>query len=358
MTPSISFINATNVHVDVTLEQTGALYYANKLAPSEKATRLTGAVWFTIKARYSDPHKAGVSGWSVTWPIAGAAVGGVAAGCLALVFPPAGLAAGAAVLLAGAAGAGASMVVTIGGVELRQHFKGAPVVTSRGWYAAKSPTVRITGGANWVGDQLVYEPLGIEEVTGATQNAVAPQPFVFGGGYGDEDKMWALQHYADPQDKLVLQSIPAETGKHPTLSLHARGRVQGHPIYSQLWRCQRYRYVSDRVETESFLIRNIDDGTVLTGPDGTSKDASVSLAPIKLENDHRPTAAQLWTIEAVPLRPGVAAWWIRNVESRFALCPKQLAGGRGGRADRTAFGSEEWMHTDRHFWLMQEEVGH
>ncbi|KAE8214003.1 hypothetical protein CF327_g2535 [Tilletia walkeri] len=343
MTPSISFINATNVHLDVTLEQTGALYYANKLGPGQKAIRTTGAVWFTIKARYSDPTKNGCSDWSVAWPIAGSAVGAFAGAAFAAILcPPAGVVVAVGALLAGgAAGVGGVMAVSIGGFKVVQHFKGDRVVSSPGWYASKQPTVRITGGAQWVGGKLVYEPLAIE----CHDTSSTPLTQEQGMGSAAFGKTWVLRYFRNREEDLVLQSLVDEQ----KLSLRTRGIVHKAPVHAQLWHCHPHQYSSDRLVTESYLIRNVDDGKVLT----QNKDGSVSAQNLTFEKDHRPQACHLWTIEHVPLQPELTVWLVRNVETRAALGPKEMA---RGTLDRGSFTTDENLNTDRHYWLMEEQV--
>ena len=49
--------NPTKLPLTISLEQVGCLYYENRVLPGETMDRDTGAVWFTIKARPSNPNK-------------------------------------------------------------------------------------------------------------------------------------------------------------------------------------------------------------------------------------------------------------------------------------------------------------
>ncbi|PWZ03036.1 hypothetical protein BCV70DRAFT_10127 [Testicularia cyperi] len=201
--PTVTFINDTQVPLNICLKQVSPLHYANSVPPNGgRATMHTGKVWFTIQARI-DRGGNGYDKFQTFAPIAAITIGALSIGAGAIYLAGATAAAGGTAAAVSAVAARISavaathtptfkrllkyankgqkvaqigQVVGIGGgalagarsgsgknktVEEQLRDKGAQasksalqkllqgsVLSSSGWYIDRDRTIRITGGPN------------------------------------------------------------------------------------------------------------------------------------------------------------------------------------------------------------------
>ncbi|CBQ67418.1 conserved hypothetical protein [Sporisorium reilianum SRZ2] len=142
--PNVTFINDTQVPLNICLKQVSPLHYANSVAPNGgRATMHTGRVWFTIQARI-DRGDNGYDRFQTYAPIAAITVGALSLGAGAIYFAGASAAAGGTVAAVSAVAARVSAAVATHTPTVKRLLKYA----SKGQTVAKiGQVVGIGGGA-------------------------------------------------------------------------------------------------------------------------------------------------------------------------------------------------------------------
>lgn len=142
--PNVTFINDTQVPLNICLKQVSPLHYANSVPPNGgRASMHTGKVWFTIQARI-DRGDNGYDKFQTYAPIAAVTIGALSLGAGAIYFAGASVAAGGTVAAVSAAAARISAAVATHTPTAKRLLKYA----SKGQTVAKiGQVVGIGGGA-------------------------------------------------------------------------------------------------------------------------------------------------------------------------------------------------------------------
>ncbi|SNX81340.1 uncharacterized protein MEPE_00045 [Melanopsichium pennsylvanicum] len=139
--PNVTFINDTEVPLNICLKQVSPLHYANSVPPNGgRAVMHTGRVWFTIQARI-DRGDNGYDKFQTFAPIAAVTIGALSLGAGAIYFAGASVAAGGTVAAVSAVAARISAAVATHTPTVKRLLK----------YASKGQTVARIGQVVGIG---------------------------------------------------------------------------------------------------------------------------------------------------------------------------------------------------------------
>ena len=115
--PTVTFVNETQVPLNICLKQVSPLHYANKVQPGGgRAAMHTGKVWFTVQVRV-DRGDNGYDKFQTYAPIAAITIGVLSLGAGAIYF------AGASAAAGGAAAAISAAAARLSAIAATQHLR-------------------------------------------------------------------------------------------------------------------------------------------------------------------------------------------------------------------------------------------